>query len=168
VPGLGPDSALILELCDEAPLAPTDFSGQVAEGAVLAVVFESHDPEGIWDDQLLLEVIGGGDTLEHLELAQSGSTSCGEPREHTSDGPPEDARWTSVVHEACSGVGVAPLPQELAELDSIPEKGSGNVNALGSDDDDSLSCITKRLYRSGVPWQRTRPVCPSDDLCRQR
>jgi hypothetical protein len=145
VPGFSSDSALILKLGDEVSLSPSDLSGEITEGAVLSVVFEADDPEGVRHDQLLLEVIGSGNTLEHLELAKSSSTPGSESGEHPSDGSPEDTGWTPVVDKACPWIGVPPLPQELAKLDSIPEEGARNVNPLTPHNNNSLPYIITSL-----------------------
>jgi hypothetical protein len=66
--------------------------------------------------------------------------------EHASDGSPEDSGGRTVVYEGPARVGEETFPEELAEFDFISEERSGDIDALTSDDGDSLSWTSERSY----------------------
>jgi hypothetical protein len=60
-------------------------------------------------------------------------------RDHASDSSPENFGGSPVVDNSSSRVGEKSFSHELSELDLVSEKGSGNVDSLGSDNCNSLT-----------------------------
>jgi hypothetical protein len=54
------------------------------------------------------------------------------------------------VDEGSAGVGEESLAEELAELDLVAEEGAGDVDALASDDCNSLACIGSDVPESAA------------------
>ena len=86
---LGSGSSLLLKSVDEALLGPAHLDGEITESAELAIRLQSEALEGLGNDDSLLVVIGGGNTLEDLEAAEGGGTLCLLVGEHGAEGLPE-------------------------------------------------------------------------------
>ena len=54
--------------------------------------------------------------------------------DHTTDGPPEDTRRSTLVNGTLLGVDVAPLPLEGGVLVLVLDEEAGDVHLLTSDD----------------------------------
>lgn len=74
---------------------------QTADSAVLAAGLQAQDAQSLGNDHLLLLVVRGRDTLEHLEALQGGSTTGGLVGNHAADGLVEDARGGAEVEGTC-------------------------------------------------------------------
>ena len=70
---------------------------ETTDSAILAAGLQSEDTEGLGNDNLLLLVVGGRDTLEDLESLKSGSAAGGLVRDHAADGLVEDSRGGTEV-----------------------------------------------------------------------
>jgi hypothetical protein len=95
---------------------------EATDGAVLAAGAESEDTQSLGDDDALLLVVGGRNTLEDLESLQSSSTTGGLVGNHSADGLEEDAGGsTEVEGTTTSGVETSHLAKVGVVLDYIIE-----------------------------------------------
>ena len=62
---------------------------ETADSAVLATGLEAEDTESLGDDNALLLVVGGRNTLKGLEALHGGGTTRGLVRDHAADSSPE-------------------------------------------------------------------------------
>ena len=74
---------------------------QTANGAVLAARAEAEDTQSLGDDDALLLVIRGRNTLEDLEALHSGGTTGGLVGDHAADSLVEDAGGSAEVEGTC-------------------------------------------------------------------
>lgn len=70
---------------------------QSANSAVLAAGLESEDTESLGNDDTLLLVVWGRNTLENLKSLQGGSTTGGLVGDHSTDSLVEDAGRSTEV-----------------------------------------------------------------------
>lgn len=103
VEGLLLDLALSLELVNNLHVVPSDFVRDALDGAVLASWLEPESTQSGGDDNLLLAVVRGRDTLEELQALQSGSTTSRLVGNHAADGLVQDARWSAEVEGTSAG-----------------------------------------------------------------
>ena len=127
-------SSLDRQSLDELLALPADLGSHVAENAELSLGLQAQGLGSLGDSHLLLLVIRSGDTVEHLHALKSGLTSGSLMGEHATDSSPENHRRSSVVKRASSGIGSGGLHSELLILQLVSEQGSGDVDALASDD----------------------------------
>lgn len=93
---------------------------QTANGAVLAARAETEHTESLGNDNALLLVVRGRNTLENLESLHSSSTAGGLVGNHAADGLVEDARGsTEVEGTTTSRVETSHLAKERVVLDYI-------------------------------------------------
>ena len=85
------DLSLLLEFVDDVGLGPTGERGQLAERAVVPVGLQTERAESIRNHHSLLLVIWEGDTLEDLQLAESGGATGQLVWEHAARALPENA-----------------------------------------------------------------------------
>lgn len=84
---------------------PANLVAESTNGAVLAAGAESENTQSLGNDDALLLVVGGRNTLEDLESLQSSSTTRGLVGDHSADGLVEDAGGgTEVEGTTTSGV----------------------------------------------------------------
>lgn len=76
---------------------PANLVAQTANGAVLAARAEAEDTQSLGDDDALLLVIRGRNTLEDLEALHSGGTTGGLVGNHAADSLVEDAGRSAEV-----------------------------------------------------------------------
>lgn len=76
---------------------------ETANGAVLATGLEAEHTESLGNNNTLLLVVWGRDTLEDLESLQGSGTTGGLVRNHTADGLVEDARRGAEVEGTTTG-----------------------------------------------------------------
>ena len=76
---------------------PADLVAETANSAELAAGLQTEDTESLGNNDLLLLVVGGRDTLEDLESLKSGSAAGGLVRDHAADGLVEDSRGGTEV-----------------------------------------------------------------------
>ena len=65
---------------------------ETADSAELAAGLQPEDTESLGNDDLLLLVVGGRDTLEDLKSLESGGATGGLVGNHAADGLVEDSR----------------------------------------------------------------------------
>ena len=85
------DLSLFLKIVDDVSLGPTGERGQLAKRAVVPVSLQAERAKCIRDHHSLLLIVGEGDTLEHLQLSESGGTSGQLVWEHAASALPENA-----------------------------------------------------------------------------
>jgi len=119
---------------------PADLVAQAADGAVLATGLQSQDTESLGNDHLLLLIVGGRYTLENLEALQSGGTTGGLVRNHTTDGLVEDSGGSAEVEGTnASGVVSGHLAQIGMVLELSAEELARDVEGFAADDNDLLT-----------------------------
>ena len=74
---------------DDVLVLPAELVAKTADSAVLAAGLQPQDTEGLGNDDTLLLVVGGRDTLEGLKTLHGGSTTGSLVRDHATDGAPE-------------------------------------------------------------------------------
>ena len=74
---------------------------QTADGAILAAGLQAKNAQSLGNDDLLLLVVGRGDTLEDLEALESGGTPGSLVRDHATDGLVEDSGGSAEVEGTC-------------------------------------------------------------------
>lgn len=91
---------------------------ETTDGAVLAAGLQPQDTEGLGNDDALLLVVGGGDTLEGLKTLHSSVTAGSLVRDHATDGAPEHLGGSAKM-EGTTTSGVVPglLAHERLVLD---------------------------------------------------
>jgi hypothetical protein len=77
---------------------------ETANGAVLAAGLEAENTQSLGNDDTLLLVVWGRNTLEDLESLHSSSTTGGLVGNHAADGLVEDARRSAEVERTCTGM----------------------------------------------------------------
>ena len=85
------DLSLLLEFVDDVGLGPTGERGQLSERAVVPVGLQTERAESIRNHHSLLLVVWEGDTLEDLQLAESGGATGQLVWEHAARALPENA-----------------------------------------------------------------------------
>ena len=131
--------SLLLQGLDDVSSGPSDLVGEVSEQTSVSVGFDSENLESLWHNHALLLVIWEWDTLEDLKALESGFTSGGLVREHSTKRSPEHAGWSSEVLELPSWVGIDSLSKELMIVEVISEERTRKNKLLTPDDDNSLS-----------------------------
>ena len=102
---------------DDVLVLPAELVAETTDSAVLAAGLQPQDTEGLGNDDALLLVVGGRDTLEGLKTLHGGSTAGSLVRDHTTDGAPEHlAGSTEVEGTTTSGVEPGLLAHESLVL----------------------------------------------------
>lgn len=83
--------ASLLQSLNNILVLPANLVAQTTDGAELAAGLQSEDTESLGNNDLLLLVVRGRDTLEDLKSLQSSSTSGSLVRNHSTDGLVEDS-----------------------------------------------------------------------------
>ena len=83
--------SLFLELVDDVSLGPTGERGQLSERAVVPVGLQAERAECVRNHHSLLLVVWEGNTLEDLQLAESGGASGQLVGQHAASALPENA-----------------------------------------------------------------------------
>lgn len=134
------DFALGLELVDSLHVVPTDLVGNALDGGELTAGLKTENTEGGGDDHELLSVVRRGNTLVDLQSLESGSTTGGLVGKHAANGLVEDARGSTVVEgTGLLGVNQVALVKVGVVLELVAEEGAGDVDELGSNDDNLLA-----------------------------
>lgn len=102
---------------------PADLVAETADSAVLAAGLESEDSQSLGNNDLLLLVVGRGDTLEDLEALKSGGTTGGLVGDHASDGLVEDSRGGTEVERTCLVSTTILFGSHCNSVDSPPRVG---------------------------------------------
>jgi hypothetical protein len=136
---VGVGDALLLEFLNEALLGPAHLGGEVTESAVLAVSLESEALKGVGHNDSLLVVIGEGNALEDSQAGKGSGAAGLLVGEHGAERSPEHAGGRLVVNKVLLRVGVTSLVDDLALVQPVSEEGTGDVDALATDDSDALT-----------------------------
>ena len=139
VESLGLDLSLFFEFSDESSLGPSLHLGEVSEHAEVSVGLQSKDLESLGHDHSLSDIVWVRDTLEDLQVGESGLSTGLLVWDHASDASPEHSGWASEVLEVSSGVGVVSLVSDLFLVKVVSEQRSADVDLLTSDDNDLLA-----------------------------
>ena len=86
---LGSSLSLLLKIGDDVFLGPPDHGAEIVENTGVSVGFDSQNLKGLWDDHSLLVIVWERHTFENLQSLESGFTSGGFVRKHTSKVSPE-------------------------------------------------------------------------------
>jgi hypothetical protein len=92
---------------------PANLVAESANSAVLAAGAKTEDAKSLGNDDTLLLVVRGRDTLEDLEPLKSSSTAGSLVRDHSAHGLVEDARRSAEVEGTTTGRVVT---GDLAEI----------------------------------------------------
>lgn len=98
---------------------------ETTDKAVLAAGLQAQDTQSLGNDHLLLEVVGGRDTLEDLESLESGGTAGGLVGNHTTDSLVEDTRRGAEVEGTTTGRVVS---RHLAEVGGVLDCSGSRVS----------------------------------------
>lgn len=82
---------------------PSDLVAQTANGAVLPSGLQSEDTQSLGNDDALLLVEGGRNTLEDLKALHGGGATGGLVGDHTADSLVEDAAGGAEVEGTTAG-----------------------------------------------------------------
>lgn len=103
---------------DNVLVLPAKLVTQTANGAVLAAGAESEHTESLGNDDALLLVVRGRNTLKHLESLHRGGTTGGLVGNHATHGSVEDAGGSAEVEgTSTSRVETGHLAKEGLVLD---------------------------------------------------
>lgn len=134
------DLALGLELVDGLHVVPANLVRDTLDGSELAAGLKTEHTESGGDDHELLAVVGRGNTLVDLQALESGGTTSGLVGKHSADGLVEDARGSTVVEgTSLLGVDQVTLVEVGVVLQLVAEERAGDVDELGSDNNDLLA-----------------------------
>jgi hypothetical protein len=86
---------------DDVLVLPANLVAETADSAVLAARLQPQDTEGLRNNHLLLLVVRGRDTLEHLEALKGSGTAGGLVGDHAADGLVEDTGRSAEVEGTC-------------------------------------------------------------------
>ena len=111
--------ASLLAGLEDGLAGPPEVGGELAEDGELAVGSKTESAEGVGDHNTLLGVIGGGDAVEHAKTLESLHAASGLVGKHTADSALEDLGGAALVVGTTTGVGVALLVHEGAELELV-------------------------------------------------
>ena len=139
VPGLGLGLSLGFEIGDDAFLGPAGDSGELTESAEVSAGLQAEGSESIRDDHSLLLIIGERNTLEDLQLAESGGASWQLVGEHASEGLPENTGGSFPVLGSAAWVGVDALLHNVLSNDVVSLERARLEDLFASDDGDALT-----------------------------
>jgi hypothetical protein len=106
---------------DNVLVLPAELVSETADSAVLAAGLQPQNPQGLGNDNALLLVVGGRDTLEGLETLHGGVTAGGLVGNHATDGAPEHLGGSAEVEGTTTGgVETGLLAHESLVLDCAP------------------------------------------------
>jgi hypothetical protein len=143
---------------------PANLVAESTDGAVLAAGAESEDTQSLGNDNALLLVVGGRNTLEDLESLQSSSTTGGLVGDHSADGLVEDAGGgTEVEGTTTSGVVTSHLAKVGVVLQLRTEELAGDVEGFTSHNDDLLA-VKQLLSNSAGQATKKVSLAVNDDL----
>ena len=111
------DLSLLLESLDGVLVLPSDLVRQSAKASESTTRSESQHTESLRADRARNLVIRRRNSLEDLEVSQSGGTTRGLVGNHCADGSPENLGRSTEVEGTTGGVDVASLAQEVLVLD---------------------------------------------------
>ena len=131
--------SLLLELLNGLSLGPAGKGGEITERAEVSAGSQTEGAEGIGDDHSLLLIVGEGDSLEDLEVAESGSTSWGLVGEHASEGLPEHFRGGLPVLGTTTGVRVNALLHDVLSNDLVSLQGTRLEDLFATHNGDALA-----------------------------
>jgi len=135
----GFDLSLLLKLLNTLSLGPAGQGGEFSKRAVVSAGSKTKGAEGIGDDHSLLLIVGEGDSLEDLKVAESGSASWGLVGEHASKGLPEDFRGSFPVLGTTAWVGVNALLHDVLSNDLVSLQGSRLEDLFTTHNGDALA-----------------------------
>lgn len=114
------DTALCLtthfQSSDHVLVLPSYFMGKTAQWAVLASVVQLKNTQSRWHHHALLLVIRRWNTFGDTQTAQSFFTSLCLVGDHSTNGTPENLRWSAEVEWSTLGVYITPLAQKSQVL----------------------------------------------------
>ena len=139
VPGLGLGLSLGFEIGDDAFLGPAGDSGELTESAEVSAGLQAEGSESIRDDHSLLLIIGERNTLEDLQLAESGGASWQLVGEHASEGLPENTGGSFPVLGSAAWVGVDALLHNVLSNDLVSLERAGLKDGFAADNSDALT-----------------------------
>lgn len=130
---------LLFQFLDIAIMMPSDFMRKLAEEAKLMTRLEPQNLQSIRDDHSLHLVIGLWNSLESLQVLQGSCTTFSFMGNHSSDSPPQNARWSAEMNGPLAGLGVHPLSQEAQVFHLLSDDSSRQTDLLNTDCSQSLS-----------------------------
>lgn len=133
------DLSLFLESLDAGGLGPAGDGGEIGQRAVLPVGLEAQCLESLGDNHSLLHVVGEGNAIEDLELAEGVGTSGRLVGEHSAEALPEHARGGLPVLGTTAWVRVNALLHNVLSNDLVPLEGARLENHLAADHGDALA-----------------------------
>ena len=135
----GLDLSLLFEGSDNVSLGPASDGSEITERAEVSAGLEAESSKSVGDDHSLLLVIGEGNTLEDLQLVESGGALGELVGEHASGALPENARGGLPVLGATAWVGVNALLHNVLSNDLVSLEGTRLEDLLATHHDDALS-----------------------------
>jgi hypothetical protein len=172
---LSSDSLLALVVCRTLNLAsflesgnnilvfPADFVAETANGAVLATGLEAEHTESLGNNNTLLLVVWGRDTLKDLESLQGSGTTGGLVRNHAADGLVENARRGTEVEGTTTGrVETGGLAEVGMVLQLSAEEFAGDVEGFTSNDDNLLTVEQLLSHNAGQATQEVSLAVDND------
>lgn len=135
--------ALLLQVGNHILVLPSDLIGDAAQSGELASGLQVNDTQGTGDNHTLGLVVWWGDSLEHLQAAQSCLSTSGLVGDHTAQGTVEDTGGGAEMERSVLGVGASTLAQVAVDLDLVTEERSRYVHLLTADHNHLLSVQQK-------------------------
>jgi len=131
--------SLLLKSLDNIVVLPSNLVGETSDSAVLSSWLQSENPQSLWHDNSLLEIVWWWDSLENLQAGESGLTSGGLVGDHTADDLVEDTGRGAEMERTVVLVVSGGLAEVGVVLQLRSEKLAGNVERLASYDNDLLA-----------------------------
>lgn len=129
----------LLKSSNNVLVLPSDLVAETADSCVLAARLEAEDTESLGNDNALLLVVGGGDTLKDLQTGKGSLTTSGLVGDHTTDGLVEDPAGGTEVEGTVGAVETSGLAEVSVVLQLVAEELTANVKLLSTDNSHALA-----------------------------
>jgi len=131
--------APFLQRAHDALVLPTDLVRESAECTVLAPWLEAQHAKCGWDNDALLFVIWGWDSLKNFQALHCILAAIQLVWQHTPDRPPEDLAGGAEVEGSSLRITVVSLLEEIQVLQFVTVEVTGDIDTFTSHYDDSLT-----------------------------
>jgi len=129
------DLPLLFQTIDNVLVSPANFMRQTLYSAIFPTGFQPQHSQRLRDDEPLLAIVRGRNTLEELETLKGSGTTGGLVRDHTADRSVEYLRGGTVMEGAgLFRVDNVPFMEEIMVSELVTEETTGDIDLLAADD----------------------------------